>query len=147
MPDDTKMRSSSSNAAQPPEASLRHPKMSPDMYERLCDIRDLPQFILLLYKDEADEVQYWFELQTNFPKDEVIPAVMAAMQAYLDNYAKNFKDVTSDQVDTWMGQLEALGEGQEPVQHPRAEQWRGAHKEPKPILQLPRPNTHTKGEE
>lgn len=82
----------SSDQAKPTNPGVRYPKMDPATFEKLCEIRDMPAFFAGVYINEVGDVENFFELRIEFPKELVLPAMLEMLQRFKEELLDKFKD-------------------------------------------------------
>lgn len=82
----------SSDQAKPTSSGVRYPRMDPATFDKLCEIRDLPAFFAGVYINENGQVDNFFELRVEFPKDQVLPAMVEMLKRFKEELLDNFKD-------------------------------------------------------
>jgi len=111
-PTKAEMMKSSDNARQP--ASVRYPRMSPEMFEKLSDIRDLPAFFVLIYEDEKGKTQFWYELRTSFPKNKVLAGLYEVAASFKKRLLDRIMPQPGESRGNEMAELTAMVEAQKP---------------------------------
>jgi hypothetical protein len=81
----------SSDQAKPVSLGVHYPRMDPATFEKLCEIRDLPAFFAGVYINEDGQVENFFELRVEFPKELVLPAMLEMLRRYKEELLDKFK--------------------------------------------------------
>lgn len=102
----------SSDQAEPVDSGIRYPKLSPEMFEKLCQIRGMPFFTGIVFINESGEIENFFELHIDFPKEMVLPGMLELLRRYKEELLDHFKDAPDQ--EAIMEQLRELAGVEKP---------------------------------
>ena len=66
------------------------PDMTPDMFNKLCEIRTYPAYFGIIYLED-DELKTWAEMREGFPEAGIDTGIARAEHRFVTNWIEHYK--------------------------------------------------------